>query len=299
MRTLHTLVLGPLLGTLHWPPIQLARSSVVLVRLDVPSQRSLKPGERRTIGSCIVEHMGKSITLERSSEPGNVQSEWDVSQGCAPDYAGCIAEMALKALASRPQRGGRVLMLGLGGGSIAGHILCGSTSIDWTLRVTAVEADGDVVTAAQELFFPSMFGENPRVDPAAEPNLRQRLRVLHADAERVADGSVTLGDTSRPFDVIIEDFAYGSYGALGVPFWRSLRERHAAPDATVLINTLYSHFTEMEHLARDLRKAGWTNVRQRVNRGLQASDGERKVVAPAEWRPGDNMIVSALNRGRS
>jgi len=81
---------------------------------------------------------------------------------------------------------------------------------------------------------------------------------------------------------------------LRAPFWRSVRERLAAPAATVLINTLYHDREEHERLEADLRAAGWRDVQQRVDRGLQALPGQRRRgLKPSEWRPNDNMIFSA------
>ena len=51
------------------------------------------------------------------------QSEWDMASGCAPDYAGVMASLATDALSSRPRGDRRVLMLGLGGGTIAADIM--------------------------------------------------------------------------------------------------------------------------------------------------------------------------------
>ena len=51
------------------------------------------------------------------------QSEWDMASGCAPDYAGVMASLATDALGSRPRGDRRVLMLGLGGGTIAADIM--------------------------------------------------------------------------------------------------------------------------------------------------------------------------------
>ena len=52
-----------------------------------------------------------------------MQSEWDLASGRAPDYAGVMASLATDALGSRPRGDRRVLMLGLGGGTIAADIM--------------------------------------------------------------------------------------------------------------------------------------------------------------------------------
>jgi hypothetical protein len=46
-----------------------------------------------------------------------------MASGCAPDYAGVMASLATDALGSRPRGDRRVLMLGLGGGTIAADIM--------------------------------------------------------------------------------------------------------------------------------------------------------------------------------
>ena len=55
-----------------------------------------------------------------------------------------MASIASAALEGR--RNGRVLMLGLGGGTIAADIMM-SEPIDWSLQVTCVEADADTAEA--------------------------------------------------------------------------------------------------------------------------------------------------------
>ena len=185
-------------------------------------------------------------------------------------------------------------MLGLGGGTIAGQMLCSSS--DCSLHVTAVEADADVVDAASDHFLPLMFGANPHVEPAQEANLRRRLHVARADANSFVNGSTALpaAPFGPPYDVVVEDFSYGVYGQLAPAFWRSLRML-TTDGGTLLVNTLFPHFTEMDHLARDLRTAGWSSVSMVVDRGVD--DDEADVSRPQDWRPGDNMIVSAVNPG--
>lgn len=65
-----------------------------------------------------------------------------------------MASIASAALEGR--RNGRVLMLGLGGGTIAADIMM-SEPIDWSLQVTCVEADEDTAEAARLYFLPLMF----------------------------------------------------------------------------------------------------------------------------------------------
>jgi len=118
----------------------------------------LRPGESRVVGGCLVEHRGDLLRLCSSIEPENIQvattacilaharvtltptctstctctrtctfkslqSEWDLASGRAPDYAGVMASLATDALGSRPRGDRRVLMLGLGGGTIAADIM--------------------------------------------------------------------------------------------------------------------------------------------------------------------------------
>jgi hypothetical protein len=250
-----------------------------------PQPVALQPGESRVTGTCLVMRTGDSLCLERAAEPGNVQSEWDCKMGRAPDYAGTMADMALLALSRRPKGSppARVLLLGLGGGTIAGQILCDA---DWALQVTALEADADVAKAAEDFFFPAMFEQTP--NPA---HFSQRLRVVLADASRVVH--VLQGE--EPFDVVVEDFAYQRYGRLSAEFWRSLRRLLIVPGGTLLVNTLYPRRSDMDALAHDLRAAGWRQVEQKVDRGLQTEDGDEKRPRPHEWRPRDNMIFSAVN----
>ena len=59
------------------------------------------------------------------------------------------------------------------------------------------------------------------------------------------------------------------FAGTGAPFWRDLRRNLCAPGGTVLINTLYDRWDELDALERDLLAAGWRDVRRRVDRGLQ------------------------------
>ena len=256
-------------------------------------QETLRHGEERQVGNCVVTRHGDMLRMERLQESGNIQSEWDIARGCAPDYAGTIADLACMALARRqhPHGGGRVLMLGLGGGTVAGHVLFGPGQQDLSHQITAVEADADVAEAACRYFVPHMFASS-----CVGMAQQQQLRVLHADAFDIVEGRVQLdAKGNKLYDVLIEDFAYEEYGALRTPFWRSLRTRFAMPAAVLLVNTLYSSRREMSLLERDLRTAGWTNVVQRVDRGLQASEHQSKRPGVREWQPNDNMIFSATN----
>ena len=237
----------------------------------------------------MVERVGNSLRLERKVEPGNVQSEWDCENQVAPDYAGTMASMAREALKDRrgPQR---ILLLGLGGGTVAADLLCGGKTrlADWRLHVTAIESDADVAAAAHEHFSPEMFRGQPY---ELEQN---RLSVIVADAVELVRDRPFRGEK---FDVILEDFAYESPGLLQADFWRALRKRYAARDATLIINTLYPERSQMEEFELELQDAGWSDVQQLVDRGLQALPGEPKLSwDTADWEPLDNMIFLAKNQ---
>lgn len=301
-----------------------ALSALVLVRARVracalgtaAAPQLLQPGESRRVGSCLVDRRGDTLRLERvDAEPGNIQSEWRLDERRAPDYAGVMADMGLESLAGR--RGGRVLMLGLGGGTIAAHMLLRAAAAaepDWGLSITAVEYDADVSAAAQELFFPLMLDASD----AAASNMARRVHIVEADAvsavmEAAAgtdsggrgldDGG---GGLDGPFDCIIEDFAYARHGFAGTAgpdgFWRSLRSL-CAPGGVVVANTLYDEAAQMDALERDLRGAGWRDINRRVDRGLQREwpwerwgwpPGRGEAAEPS-WRPRDNMIFRAVN----
>ena len=187
------------------PPVPPRQAVPIAVEAEL--QEAIARGDRRRLGNCIVHRRGDMLRLERAQEPGNIQSEWDAGMCCTPDYAGTMAEMARDALvSSQPQAGGRcVLMLGLGGGTIAGQLLLRGGlpdgSFDPLLHVTAVESDVDVARAASRYFMPLMFEQ-----AAGAASLQRRLHILHADALGVVEGTVGLGEHG-PFDVIIEDFA--------------------------------------------------------------------------------------------
>ena len=52
----------------------------------------------------------------------------------------------------------------------------------------------------------------------------------------------------------------------------------------------------MDGLVQDMRAAGWSHVRQQVDRGLQAEPGDAKRSSdPSTWLPRDNMILEAVN----
>ena len=241
----------------------------------------------RVVGNCLVARRGDTLRLELLTEPGNVQSEWDLAGATAPDYAGTMAHMARAALAHRagPQR---VLLLGLGGGTIAADLLLH----DRRLHVTAIERDADVAAAAREVFIPAML----------PPVAREKIDIVLADAvERILHrrkaGVAPHAREQMRYDVILEDFAYESPGLLHASFWRALRQDWAANDCTLLINTLYPHCKQMDDLACDLADGGWTGLRQRVDRGLQVLPGVagRRSNDPSTWQPRDNMIFSATS----
>ena len=159
---------------------------------------------------------------------------------------------------------------------------------DWRLHVTAIESDADVAAAAHEHFSPEMFRGQPY---ELEQN---HLSVIVADAVELVRDRPFRGEK---FDVILEDFAYESPGLLQADFWRALRERYAARDATLIINTLYPERSQMEEFELELQDAGWSDVQQLVDRGLQALPGEPKLSwDTADWEPLDNMIFLAKNQ---
>lgn len=259
--------------------------------------KPLRHGESREFGNVVVQLSQGRMILEHKAEPGNIQSEWDTLRCRAPDYAGCIADKAILALQASGKQDLRLLMLGLGGGSIVGHIICASFTIDRSLRVTAVESDEDVTRAAQEVFFPAMYHNDSFLLSEQQVAALQHVRIIHADARHVVEGSVSLPvDATGPFDVIIEDFAYGAYGTLDVNFWKALREQHAHTNASLFVNTLYDDRKEITRLTQDLAAASWSDIVQTVDRGLQAEVGDAKIIAPEHWMQGDNMIISATNR---
>ena len=258
------------------------------------------------MGSCVVDRRGDSLRLERvDAEPGNIQSEWNLDERCAPDYAGAMADMALEALAGR--KGGRVLMLGLGGGTIAAHMLLRAAEAaepDWALSITAIEYDVDVSAAAREIFVPLMLDDSSE---AAASNFARRLRIVEADAVSSVMAAAVDDDDGDglggPFDCIVEDFAYTAHGSSGTSedFWRALRTL-SVPGGVLLANTLYDEAPQMDSLERDLRGAGWRDITRRVDRGLQRGPpwerwgwplGRGEAAQPT-WRPRDNMIFRAV-----
>ena len=81
---------------------------------------------------------------------------------------------------------------------------------------------------------------------------------------------------------------------LRTSFWRDARAL-AAPGGTLLVNTLYAERPPMARLARALSEAGWSSVKQHVDRGLQVAGSEaRRPDDVAAWRPRDNMIFEAV-----
>lgn len=263
----------------------------------------LAPGASRIVGSCLVVRTGSSLRLERTAEPDSVQSEWDLENMRAPDYAGFMANMAREVLDGRKSGPQRCLILGHGGGTMAADLLTRGDA--WRLHVTAVEADADVACAAQRHFHPHMFAHS-------EASVEARLRLVEADAIDVVTRAATCsrdeasGGASTPgaegalgsgnFDVVIEDFAYEQPGRLGAAFWHDVRTL-TAHGGHVLVNTLYEGRPQLDHLASELRAGGWSDVRQFVDRGLQVEACEvRRSADPSTWCVRDNMIFAAVNQ---
>jgi len=232
-------------------------------------------GYQRAVGECLVVRQGDRLLLMRAQEPENIQSEWDIANARAPDYAGTIAAIATGALRRRAPEG-RLLMLGLGGGTIAASVLRDVQNAS----VVAVEHDRDVIEAAQRFFYPFMLS----------PRLEERLHVLQACALRFVHGEAEahVAEHRGAFDVLVEDFGYDEFGLLREPFWRALRGL-AAPGATLIVNTLYRSRAEIEMLSRHLAAAGW--------------HGERRILdgggGMEEWDPSINVIFTAELRADS
>ena len=157
----------------------------------------LEPRASKIIGDWRVEwRAGDFLRLQELGEPFNIHSEWDFARQRAQCYAGIMADLARNALDGRkgPQH---VLMLGLGGGTIAADMICGAGKpLDLRLHITAVEADADIAIAARKYFFPLMFQQNP--------NAEEQLHILLANAMELVSGAAVLTEDtmkSQRFDV--------------------------------------------------------------------------------------------------
>ena len=136
---------------------------------------------------------------------------WDKTHHRALSPYGRAMADAVRAHVLPPHQSARVLMLGLGGGVIAGDILCNPGAVE-VAAITAVERFPGVARLAEGRFFRAMFSG------ACQP-MRDRLSVVVGDA--LADGlgaMATRGQASGPrFSSILVDIPAAYEAAAGAP----------------------------------------------------------------------------------
>ena len=157
----------------------------------------------------------------------------------------------------------RGLMLGEGGGTIAGDVLCNHRGEQVT-ELVIVELVGSIRKLARERFFPVMFSNGCEARQLA-------VHVIAGDAVNVSQSlaaNISAGIVA-PFDFIIEDFppAFDDADAMPAAFWGDLR-RLSASNAILLANTIFGdreQFYEGQQSALAefgalLRDAGWSDI---------------------------------------
>ena len=235
------------------------------------------PRNSSAVELSIVEDANKILMV--APQLHRVYSRWDKrKQRALSPYghtmAGEVRSHFASVIRKRPANE-KVLMLGLGGGVIAGDLLCNSSS-STNMHVTAVELVASVASLAERRFFNAMFSGKCA-------HMRDRLRVVVGDAMKPQE---VVGANER-FAAILLDIppVYEAAQGTTVAYYDMLR-RMSVPRGILVINTLYATKEEPLALERMLYAARWQSVR-------------KKLVGRAVWAPRANVIVSAVREGGS
>jgi len=179
----------------------------------------------------------------------------------------------------------RVLILGLGGGVIAGSLLTHPARP--VQSVCSVENDHRVIDIACKEFFPVMFAGKYAA-------FEQKHEVIHGDAFDVVDliRNAHLGQ----FDFIVEDFcAYIHGGKAPTNFWNSLH-KILKPGGTLIVNTHFEREKDLDALKSELSLAGWGDITDYVvPNTLQPFAGllPRPRSSREPWKPRHNILITA------
>ena len=264
----------------------------MLLALEVvvlaPTIHGRRPNITTHHGLKIVEASDRILML--SPAANRIYSRWDkIKHEALSPYGRACAEAVRRA--PLPARA-RVLMLGLGGGVIAGDLLCGSSGAkrDAALaidEVVAIELSLAVTQAAQERFLPVIFS-------GACAEMRPKLRIVNGDALEAAKlmaGARGKVRRSQRFHAFIVDVPPGYEAAEAAPieFWRSLAGL-AAPGAVLVVNTIFGEQQELGVFARRLQSGAWATTKQEL---VVSTSPQSSARGSAKWRPRANVVFTA------
>ena len=239
---------------------------------------SLSKRSANSTGPLLTIHEDATKILMISAREHRVYSRWDKTHHRALSPYGRAMADAVRAHLRKSQQKARVLMLGLGGGVIAGDLLCNQASLPAGIgRITAVEAYASVAKLAETRFFGAMFA-----GPCA--SMRDRLRVVVGDA---MTGGLQAFEGRSFFSSVLVDVPAAYESAEGAPtaFYAGLLAL-CAPGGLLVLNTLYEKQMEVQAVQAKLHDAGWRNISAQ----LVETAGNRL----AKWRPRANVIVVAV-----
>jgi len=216
-------------------------------------------------------------------------SAWYLEPPHARNYQGAIAAIVQsrwKPDAASP----RVLVLGLGGGVIAGSLLTHPRPLQ---NVCSVEFDRRVIDIARNEFFPVIFAGNCSTQ-------EHKHKIIHGDAFDVLN--LIQNERLGQFDFIVEDFtAFLHGGKAPASFWNSLH-KILTHDGTLIVNTHFDREEDLDALKSELRTAGWRKIKQYVPSDLGLVEGmsqphidllPRRLSSSEKWMPRRNIIVTA------
>ena len=195
----------------------------------------------------VIDHDDRLAMI--SPRRGRIYSRWDKKKGEAlSPYGHLTSDLIYQGMPTNTSA--RVLMLGLGGGVIAGDLLCRDGRLSQGTRISGidvVELNQSVVDLASSRFFPVMFSGD------CAP-YRSKLRVILGDAFAVT----SLVPRPVAYDGIVVDIppGYEEPDSAPLEFWSSLLAI-AAPGALMVTNTLYTQRDGTDRLAERLGQAGW------------------------------------------
>lgn len=198
--------------------------------------------------------------------------QWDAAPACRPgdEYARRMVAEVMRTQQAEPLR---VLLLGLGCGTIAAGVIHGLAARGRPLAAfDAVELSSSIVTMANTHFFPSMNACN------RSSLVSRAVRVVQADALLLRWEA---GVRDRAYTHILVDVppVYLAHGRPGVTtsFWATLGGLCSTRGSQLIVNTWHDR-PAAEALRLDLLNAGWGAVRFVTAR-------HNLVVVSSAWQP--------------
>lgn len=218
--------------------------------------------------------------------------EWDTAARGQPgdEYARQIVHKVVSLLGGGGSPA-RILLLGLGCGTITAGILCSSSARAGAPHVIeafdAVELSEQVLELEEAIFFPAIEGSEMC---AGEQVLRERVHKVHGDALRLHDNQTYSQMRGTPYTHVVVDLpqVYAPSGhATSASFWAGLGTLTIGEGASLVVNSWYGLSAHGGALRHDLLWGGWGELHEErvYDTDIKGASVYNMVVTARDWWP--------------